>query len=162
MSIRKFTAPAALALALALGGAGLVAPAAFAQAQAPAAAPQAKPPEPHHHFDLTRHVDARIAYMKAYLGITPAQEAAFDRVAQAMRDNAKDMSQAFQQRGAEHGKPMNAVEQLEMKQRFAAMHARHSERFLAAFKPLYASLTDAQKQAADQLLAPHWGHRRHG
>lgn len=155
MSIRKFAVPAALALAVALSGAGFGAPAAFAQA--PAAAPQPKPHE-HHHLSPARLIEGRIAFLKAELKITPAQEPAFDRLAQAMRDNAKEMAQSFEQHRAEHGKPMNAVERLEARQRFMAMHARHSERFLAALKPLYATLSPEQKETADELLAPHWHH----
>lgn len=161
MSIRKFAAPAAVALALALGGAGLATEAALAQAAAPAPQAQSQAPE-HHRFDPARHIDGRIAYLKAELKITAAQEPAFDRVAQAMRENAQDKAKLFQQHRADRDKTLNAVERLEARQRFAAMHAQHSERFLAAFKPLYASLSDAQKQAADELLAPHWHHHRHG
>jgi periplasmic protein CpxP/Spy len=158
MSIRKLAAPAAIALAVAFGGAGLGAPA-FAQAAAPAAHGQMAE---HHHFDPVRNADGHIAYMKAYLAITSAQEPQFDRVAQAIRENAKEKAKLFEQFRADRGKPMNAVERIEARQRFEAMHARQTERFLAAFKPLYADLSGAQKQAADQLLAPHWHHHRRG
>jgi periplasmic protein CpxP/Spy len=161
MSIRKLAAPAAIALAVALGGTGLAVPV-FAQAQAPAAAPQAQAPEHHHRFDPVRAADGRIAYLKAYLKITNAQEPQFDRVAQVIRENTQDRAKLAEQHRADRDQSMNAVERLEARQRFAALHAQHSERFLTAFKPLYASLSDAQKQAADQLLAGHGHYHRHG
>ncbi|HZB91662.1 MAG TPA: Spy/CpxP family protein refolding chaperone [Stellaceae bacterium] len=161
MLTRRAAVPA-LALALALTGAGFGAagPApAYAQASpaAPPAHAQAHPE--HQHFDPTRFVDGRIAFLRAELKITPAQAPQFDKVAQAMRENAQDMKQRFEQMRANRDKPKNAVERLEMRQRFAQMHVQHSERFLAAFRPLYASLSPEQKQMADELLA---GHHHHG
>lgn len=165
MLTRRAAVPA-LALALALTGAGFgVARPAPAYAQASPAAPpapaQARPE--HRPFDPTRFVDGRIAFLRAELKITPAQAPQFDKVAQAMRENAQDMARMFEQMRADRDKPKNAVEHLEMRQRFARMHAQHSERFLAAFRPLYASLSADQKQMADELLARHdhhFGHRR--
>ena len=148
----------ACALLVGLGGFVAAAPA-FAQAAAPA--PQGRMAE-HHHFDPVRNADGRIAYLRAYLNITGAQEPAFDHVAQAIRENAQEKTKLFEQFRADRGKPMNAVERLETRHRFEAMRVRDGERFLAAFKPLYASLSPAQKQAADQLLAPHWHHHRRG
>jgi hypothetical protein len=41
------------------------------------------------------------------------------------------------------------------------MRAQQGERFLASFRPLYQSLSDDQKKAADELLAhPRHFHRR--
>ncbi len=50
----------------------------------------------HHRFDFTARAEARIAYVKAELKITPAQQAAFDRYAQAIRDNAAATQKTFQ------------------------------------------------------------------
>ena len=162
MLTRKAALPA-LALAAALTAAGIGAPQAYAQASTAAPQAQAQPqPQPErHHFDPTRHIEGRIAYLKAELKITPAQQRQFDRVAQAMRDNAKDMAQMDEQHRAERGKPQNAVDRLEARHRFAEMHAQHVERFLAAFRPLYDSFSTQQKQAADELLGEHH-HFHHG
>ena len=43
--------------------------------------------------------------------------------------------------------------------KFAKLRVQSSERFLAAFKPLYDSLSPDQRKSADELLASH--HHRH-
>src|SRR5713226_9376031 len=140
---------AALALATALAGAaGLgTLPARDAAAQAATAPQQTQAPERHH--SASRHIEGRIAYMKAELKISDAQAPQFERVAQAM-----------QQMRGNRDQPQNAVERLEARSQFASLRAQGSQRFLDAFKPLYASLTDDQKKAADEMLARH-GHE-HG
>lgn len=150
----KFVLPA-LVLATALGSAGAVTlPVPMAAAQ-PATAPQ----QPMRPLPPSR-VEGRIAFLKAELKITPAQEAQFDKVAQAMRQNDRERRQAFERFRTERNQPRNAVQQLETRARFSALRARELDRYLAAFRPLYASLSPAQKQAADGLLAPHWRHHR--
>ncbi|HEX6840440.1 MAG TPA: Spy/CpxP family protein refolding chaperone, partial [Stellaceae bacterium] len=102
-------------------------------------------------------------YLKAELKITPQQEPQFDRVAQAMRDNATARDQAMQKMRGDRDQPKNAVERLELRQQFATQRAQQSQRFLDAFKPLYASLSDDQKKAADEMLTHgHAGHHGHG
>jgi hypothetical protein len=157
MVIRKAALPA-LALAAMLAGAGGLATlsAPDANAQATTATPQAQA-QPERHFDPSRHVEGRIAFLKAELKITDAQAPLFERVAEAMRANAKEMAQLHQQWRADRDKPKNAVERLETRVKFGELHTQHEQRFLAAFKPLYDSLSDDQKKAADELLSA----RRH-
>ena len=161
MFMRKPALPA-LALAAALAGtAGLSTLPALAQTAAPQAQDQTREHREHHRdFSAARHIDGRIAYLKAELKITPQQEPQFDRVAQAMRDNATARDQAMQKLRGDQGQPKNAVERLELRQQFAAERAQQSQRFLDAFKPLYASLSDDQKKAADEMLTRH-GHHGH-
>jgi hypothetical protein len=161
MFTRKIILPA-LALAVVLGGSAglttLTAPNAAAQAST---APQPTLQPERHRFDPSRHVEGRIAFLKAELKISDAQAPQFDRVAQTMRDNAKDMSQAFAQRHADRDKPQTAIERLEARAGVDAMRAQHAQRFLAAFKPLYDGLSDGQKKIADEMLAaPRHHHRR--
>ena len=157
MSIRKAALPA-LALAVALGGAGFgTLEAAPALAQATSPAPQAPAPE-RHHFDPARHIEGRIAYLKAELKITPAQEADFNKLAQAMRDNAKERAATFEKSRADRDKPRSAVESLEARARFGQLRMQQTERLLAAFRPLYASLSPDQKKAADEMLGGHHHH----
>ena len=160
MNPRKAALPLAIA-ALVAGTTGLGIPTVFeAFAQATTAPQQAQQPE-HPRFDPTRHVEGRIAYLKAELKITDAQAPQFDKVAQAMRDNAKERAQAFAQFRGDRDQPKTALERLEMRARFEQMRAQGAERFLAAFRPLYQSLSDDQKKAADELLArPRHFHRR--
>lgn len=158
MFVRKAALPA-LALAAALAGAGglatLTAP--NADAQATTAPPPAQA-RPEHHFDPGRHIEGRIAFLKAELKITDAQAPAFAKVAEAMRENVKDMARLHEQHHADRDKPKTAVERLEAQVKFGELHMQHTQRFLAAFKPLYDSLSDEQKKTADELMGGH----RHG
>ena len=160
MITRKAALPALALLAALAGTAGLgTLPAQPAAAQAQTAPQQTEPKERHH--SAARHIEGRIAYMKAELKITDAQAPQFDRVAQAMRDNAQAMDRSTQQWRANRDQPKNAVERLEARQQFAALRAQSDQRFLDAFKPLYASLSDDQKKAADEMLTRH-GHEHRG
>jgi protein CpxP len=106
-------------------------------------------------------VDGRIAFLKAELKITPAQEAQWQPVADALRENAaafdRAIAAAHQGRGAG-----DAVQQLGRREEFAKLRADNAARFLSAFKPLYASLSPEQQQMATRLVATHhhdWHHR---
>ncbi len=161
----KFIFPALL-LATALGGVGAVTlptREAAAQAATTAPPPSATPAQrPQRHMRPMRpsHIEGRIAFLKAELKITPAQEAQFDKVAQAMRQNATERRQSFEQMRANRNEPRSALQRLETQARFSAMRAQEVDRYLAAFRPLYDSMPPAQKQAADSLMAPHHhGHR---
>ncbi len=138
-----------LAGALALGLLGAAAPAVFAQ--------PANPPGASRSFN--RHMDGRIAFLKAELKITPAQQAAFDNYVKVMKQNADEMSAAMQKRraartasGDQKPKPPTAIEQMERRTEAAKLAVAQSQRSLDAFKPLYAQLSDEQKQVADELI----------
>ena len=106
-------------------------------------------------------VDGRIAFLKAQLKITPAQEGQWQKVEAAMRENAKALDQAIATARQKSG-DRNAVERLEMRDQFAKVRAENSDRILAAFKPLYDSLSQDQQKMADQLIGAagrHWRHR---
>jgi protein CpxP len=159
--------PAALLFALgastALSTTGAFAQDATTQPSASPAAPAGAPAHPQHQRTFHSHIDGRIAYLKAELKITPAQEPQFDKVAQAMRDNANDRQKSFQDMRAQHGKPHNAVDALNTRIKMSQDRAQSDQRLLAAFKPLYDSLTPDQKKVADDLAAPHhFGNRGPG
>ena len=107
-------------------------------------------------------VDGRIAFLKAELKITPAQETPWQTVAAAMRDNAQALERMIAAARQSRGSDMDAVQRLALRENFARLRAENDARLLAAFKPLYASLSPEQQQTANQLLAPHhgWQHRR--
>jgi periplasmic protein CpxP/Spy len=104
-------------------------------------------------------VDGRIAFLKAELNITPAQQADWQKVEAAMRENADALDKAIGSARA-HGRTMNAVERLETRAEFAKLRADNSERLLAAFKPLYASLSPEQQQRANALMSMRAGWHR--
>ena len=160
---KRFLIPTAIALALGGGFTTLQTSGALAQASstpAPGAqAPAAQAPRAHR--NATSHVEGRIAYLKAELKITPAQEAQFDKVAQAMRTNATERQKSFEAMRGQN-QTHSAVDRLETGVKLSQERMRAQERYLTAFKPLYDSLSTAQKQTADSLLAPHrGGHHRH-
>jgi protein CpxP len=103
-------------------------------------------------------VDGRIAFLKAELKITSPQETQWQQVAAAMRENANVLDQAITTTRQNRGN-MNAVQRIKLREQFAKVHADNDARLLAAFKPLYASLSPEQQQVANQLVAPH--HERH-
>jgi hypothetical protein len=105
-------------------------------------------------------VAGRIAFLKTELQITPAQEALWEPVAAAMRDNAQALDQAIKTARGDRG-AMNAVQRVALRENFDKLRAENDARFLAALKPLYASLSLEQQQMADRLMAPHhgWRHR---
>jgi periplasmic protein CpxP/Spy len=159
MPIRHRTAALALGVLLtaAAATAALTPTLVSAQQPPPAAAPQHERPLP------SRHIEGRIAFLHAELKITQAQQAQWDHVAAAMRANAKQKDQMFQQMRADRDKPQTAVEHLDRRARFIEAQAAAEKSFADAFKPLYAALSDDQKKAADEMFARSFhGGRRHG
>lgn len=139
---------------------------AFAQAT-PAPANSAAVHSEVHHREMSRMmpgqlVDGRIAFLKATLKITPAQEPQWQQVATAMRENANALDQQIA--GArEHRSNMDAVQRLTLRGQFAKLRAGNDARLVAALKPLYASLSPQQQQMANALIGPHhgWHHGSH-
>jgi len=105
-------------------------------------------------------VDGRIAFLKVELKITPTQEAQWQQVEAAMRDNAKALDQTIasirQNRAGG-----NAIQRLESREQFAKVRSENNSRFLAVFKPLYASLSPEQQRMADQLIGSAHRHGQH-
>jgi vacuolar-type H+-ATPase subunit H len=107
-----------------------------------------------------KFVDGRIAFLKAELKITPAQETQWQQVEAAMRENAKALDQTITT-ARQNRTDMDAVHRLELREQFAKVRAENEARLVAAFKPLYASLSPEQQQMANQLVgAHHHGHHR--
>jgi hypothetical protein len=165
MNALKTSISALALMAMAAGGIGAVMPAnVYAQTSqtAPAPAPD-KGMHHHHRFDAAaraRFLEGRIAFVKAVLQITPAQEQAFNGLADAMRANAKDRAAAWEQMKANHGQPKSAVDRLQMHIQMMKMREQAQERVLAAFQPLYTALSPDQQKVANHLAAmvAHRGH----
>ena len=102
------------------------------------------------------HVEGHIAFLRAELGITSAQESLWMPVAGAMREDVRNTQEA-ETRVSQRQRPDNAIEYLENRSFFAALRAQGEARFLAAFRPLYSTLSSQQKQVADELLMPDTG-----
>lgn len=96
-------------------------------------------------------VEQRIRDLHAKLHITAEQQAQWDQFAQVMRDNAARMHTTIE---AQRTKvtTMTALEKMELYARIAEEHAQDVAKLVATFRPLYASLSDQQKRAADQMF----------
>ncbi len=120
----------------------------------------------HRHFRLpSEQIEPRLAYLKTALKITDAQTKQWNAFADVLRKEAKDRDAKVEAMRAKFeagkGKPhpeVSAVDRLEHRQKqLTEASAELSER-IAAVKPLYAVLSDDQKQTADELLAHEGGH----
>jgi protein CpxP len=160
--IRLRTPFLAAALFTSVAAIGL-APALAQTAPAPANSTAAPSEARHHAMERMmpgQFVDGRIAFLKAQLKITPAQEAQWQQVEAAMRENAKTLDQTIATARQNRGN-MDAVQRLELREQFARVRVDNDARLLAAFKPLYASLSPEQQQMANQVVGAHhhWHHR---
>lgn len=163
MHTRRLSLPAC-ALLVGLGGFVAAAPA-FAQATPPAPAtpptaaaalaPGAHGPWHEHRPSAERFLPGRIAFLKAELKITPQQEPQWNKVAETMQLNAHAIDAA---RAQFQGEPKDAMQALEARGRFAETMAKNNDRLLAAFRPLYQTLSPDQKQMADEIMAAHFHH----
>ncbi len=135
-----------------LGGLLLLLPAAaFAQsAPVPPAHPAA------HAAQTPDLVEQHINDLHSQLKITAAQQPQWEQFAQVMRDNARDMNQAFQARGAKLAS-MNAADNMESYAQLTAQHAQDMQKLANAFQTLYASMSDSQKATADSVFRAHAG-----
>jgi hypothetical protein len=119
---------------------------------------------------MASHIEGRLAYIKAELKVTDAQEPLWNAYAVAARDNAKTMIAAFavnpaRPRRAPTGSRCTTMmgkrdsqvslpDRLDQNEQLVAAQLDALRAMDKALKPLYAALSDGQKRAADQLF---WG-----
>jgi hypothetical protein len=96
-------------------------------------------------------VEQRIKELYSQLRITPAERPQWDQFAQVMRDNARDMDQAWLQR-VDNFQSLNAVQNMQSYEQIAEQHAQHLQKLVPAFQNLYNSMPDEQKRLADQVF----------
>jgi protein CpxP len=99
-------------------------------------------------------VETHIKDMHAQLQITPAEESQWAAVAKTMRDSATATDKAIDKREALVNSA-SAVDNLNAYGDIAQAHADGVKKLAAVFAPLYASMSDDQKKAADALFAHH-------
>ncbi len=121
-----------------------------AQAASPADPPQRPGPAAGRTGDANA-LEQRITALRAKLQITTAQEPQWNQFVQVMRDNAKRMDDTFQHRAQGIG-AMNAEDNMASYAQVAMSHAQGMQNLVPAFHALYASMTDLQKRAADQVF----------
>jgi hypothetical protein len=122
------------------------------------------------HFRLpSERIEPRLAYLKTALNITDAQSKQWNAFADVLRKEAKDrdakitaMRAKFE---ADKDKPrpeVSVIDRMERHEKMMTDAAASLSEVLAATKPLYAVLSDDQKQTADELLAHRGGHGSFG
>ncbi len=100
---------------------------------------------------MEQMAEQRISDLHTRLHITAAQQSQWDQFAQVMRDNAKDLDQAYAQRAATFEK-MNAVENMQSYAQIEQTRAQDVQKLGPAFQALYTSMSDEQKQQADRVF----------
>jgi hypothetical protein len=104
---------------------------------------------------MTEHVEGRIAFLRTELAIAPAQERAWSRFADALRQQANQMRGAMAMGGGAQAGTLTA--RLEAEERMLAARLNSVRAARATLGDLYASLSPAQKAKADELVPPHMG-----
>jgi protein CpxP len=100
---------------------------------------------------MEARVEQRITDLHEKLQITPAQEPAWKKFAQTMRDNARKMDQTFEQR-VDQMQNMNALDNMKSYARVSRQHAEDVQALLPPFQALYSKMSPEQKQTADQVF----------
>lgn len=96
-------------------------------------------------------VESRINTLRGQLKITPEQEPAWNDVAQAMRNNAKAMTDLRQQQ-EEAIDAATAPQMIDTYGKTMETHAENIQKFSDVFQKLYDGMSDAQKKTADEVF----------
>jgi periplasmic protein CpxP/Spy len=94
---------------------------------------------------------ARIKYLHDRLRITAEQEELWDRVSQAIRDNAQNLAPLLKERRRATTSG-SAPEVLHVYEALGEAQLDSQRKIVAAFEPLYASLSESQKKIADAII----------
>src|SRR4029077_1306287 len=97
-------------------------------------------------------VEQRITTLRASLKITADQDAKWNAVAQAMRENASNMDKLVAANRTTPPQSMSAVDDLKTYQKFAQQHVDGLKNLTASFETLYTAMPDAQKKVADDVF----------
>lgn len=101
---------------------------------------------------MARHIDGRLAFLKAELKITDDQEKLWDDYASALRGNAEAMTGRCTALKDQGGKKQKLPDRLDTREQFMEARLEALRTTNKALKPLYGALSDTQKEAADELI----------
>lgn len=111
---------------------------------------------------VAEHVEGRIAFLKTELKITDAQQPLWNAFADAMRANAKEMTDMMPMMQSmmpmmQSVMPMmppsgTLPEKLAAREKIMTAHLDVLRKLRAAVEPLYVTLNDDQKKTADELI----------
>jgi hypothetical protein len=103
---------------------------------------------------VASHIDGRLAYLKAELKITEAEEALWKVYAAAARESANGMLThcTAATMGSRGGAGISLTDRMDWHEWFMSADALRATN--KALKPLYTALSEDQKKIADQMF---WG-----
>ena len=107
-------------------------------------------------------VEQRITNLHAALKITPDQDAKWNSVAQAMRENAASMDKLVASDRTAPPQNKTAIDDLKSYQKFAQAHVDGLKNLIGSFSTLYAAMPDAQKKVADEVFTARQAARSKG
>lgn len=104
------------------------------------------------------HVEGRIAFQRTELKITDAQTSAWNVFADALRANAKSLSEVRASMMPQAGAAAQTlVDQLTLQEKWLAARLEGTRAIKSALTNLVSTFSDDQKKTADEILAPHIG-----
>jgi hypothetical protein len=111
--------------------------------------------------NMAAHIDGRVAFIKAELGITDAQKPAWDEFEKAMRAHFAQMQEMRQtmmnkmhgMMSGENAKPMPVTEMLATRIAMMESHLAEMKTMQGSVEKLYAALDANQKAKADQIVS---------
>lgn len=110
------------------------------------------------HGAAVDRIEGHIAFLKAELKITAAQDAAWTAYAAALRANAKQLNEFA---AAQPKAPATPVDRLAQREKSLGMRLEIVRRTQPALAMLYAALSDEQKKTFGELAAPRRGMGMH-
>lgn len=93
----------------------------------------------------------RLNNLRQRLRVTPAEQGAWDRFAQASMQSSARIAAAFRAR-ADQVATMNAVQNMQSFADIETQRAQDMQGLVPAFQQLYAALSPAQQKSADELF----------
>ena len=105
---------------------------------------------------VTEHVEGRLAYLKAELKLTDAQQAAWNTFADAYRATTQKTAKVCTEMdaaGPDHSMHKGVLGHLTMMEHHMSAHLDSVRGLKAAIEPLFAVLTEDQKKTADHVMA---------
>ncbi len=98
------------------------------------------------------NVETRISALHKQLMITPDEDANWNNVAQAMRENAAAMDQLVASTHTTPPQNMTAVDDLATYEKFAQAHVAGLKNLISSFTTLYNAMPAGQQKLADQVF----------
>jgi hypothetical protein len=99
-------------------------------------------------------VEGRLAFIKTELKITEAQAPAWNRLAESIRNAAKQHNERMKAALSREEKVKTLPERLEVQEQFIGARLDEIKQIKGSVNNLYAVLSEAQKKEADDIVLP--------